>query len=145
MAFLLKATQQVDLTLEVTDKRGNPTAVQNATWSSSDPSVLGVAAGPDGMTATAVAAGPAGTAVVTVDGDADLGDGVSPISGAADFQVVAGDAAIINLVPGLPVEQGGATPPPPDGGTTPPPDGGTLPPDGGATPPPDGGGGTVSG
>lgn len=106
MAFQLKATQQVVAAIgNVTDKRGNPTTVQNPTWTSSDPSVLTVTGAADGMSATAYAAGPVGTASIVLDADADLGDGVTPIQGVAEVEVVAGDAAIVNVMLGTPSEQ----------------------------------------
>lgn len=132
--FVLKATQQVDLSVgNVTDKRGNPTTLQNPTWTSSDPGVLAVTDNGDG-TGLAAAAGPVGVATVIIDADADLGDGVVPIQGTAEVEVVAGDAAVVNITLGTPTEQADPPVPPPDGGGTTPPDGGTVP------PPPAGGG-----
>lgn len=105
--FQLKDTQQIDLALgPVVDKRGNPTTVQNPTWTSSDTSVVTVTASGDGMACVAAAAGPLGTATVTLDADGDLGDGVSPLTSAPfDIEVIAGDAVAINIVPGVPTEQ----------------------------------------
>lgn len=131
--FVLKATQQVPLSVgDVTDKRGNPTTLQNPRWSSSDPGILAVGDNGDG-TGLAAATGPVGVATVVIDADADLGDGVVPIQGTAEVEVVAGDAAVVNITLGTPSEQADPPVPPPDGGTTPP-DGGT--PDGGTVPPP---------
>lgn len=110
MALILRDTEQVDLSYTAVDSRGNPAVVQNPTWESSDSSVVTVTASADGATAVAAAAGPLGSATVTLTGDADLGEGVSPITGVLDIQVVAGNAAVFNITAGTPTEQ---MPPPP--------------------------------
>lgn len=107
--FILRATQSVDLTADAVDKRGNPAAVQDPVWESSDPSVLAISG--TGTTATASAVGGLGIATVTLTADADLGDGVSSLTGLLDIEVVAGDAAVFNISTGTPVEQADATTP----------------------------------
>jgi hypothetical protein len=97
MAFILRDTEQTTLSYTAADARGNAATVQNPTWESSDPSVVTVTASADGSTAVAAAAGPLGTATVTLTGDADLGDGVSPIVGTLDLEVVASNAAVFNI------------------------------------------------
>jgi len=111
MAYVLKDTQETALSVTVLDKRGNPATVQNPGFASSDPAIVAVA--DSGLTAVASAAGPLGTATVTFTGDADMGDGVSPITGVLDIEVVAGDAAITNIVAGTPTEQAAAPAPTP--------------------------------
>lgn len=140
--FSLRDSQQVDASIgAVTDRVGNPTTLQNPAWSSSDESILAVTPGADGTTATFRAVGPLGVASIHLDADADLGDGVEPIQGIVDVEVVAGNATTVNITLGTPTEQAPVVTPPGDGGgTTPPGDGGgTLPPGdgGGTTPPPD--------
>lgn len=110
MSFILKATQQVDLSINVTDKRGNPATVQNPSFASSDEAVVSVV--DEGLTAVASAVGTPGTATVTFTGDADLGEGVSPITGVLDVEVVAGDAAVVNITAGTPAEQAEPAPAP---------------------------------
>lgn len=108
MSYILKATQQVDLSITVTDKRGNPATVQNPSFASSDEAVVSVV--DEGLTAVASAVGTPGTATVTFTGDADLGEGVSPITGVLDVEVVAGDAAVVNITAGTPGRAGRARP-----------------------------------
>lgn len=102
--FLLKATQQVELSVTVTDKRGNPAQVQNGQWESSDESVVTVV---DSGTNSAVvkAVGPVGASTVTYVADVDLGDGVTEATGMLDIEVVAGDASVFNITAGTPSEQ----------------------------------------
>lgn len=126
----IKATQQIEgiAVGDVTDKRGNPTTVQSVTVTSTDPTIVNVVDNGDG-TSTARATGPVGTATIVVDADADLGDGVRSIQGTLEVQVVAGDAAVLNVRTGAITEQADAPTPPADGG------GGVVPP----PPPADGG------
>ena len=104
MAFILKATQQVDLSVTVTDKRGNAAQVENGTWEVDSESVATITDNGNG-TATLKAVGTPGTAVVSYTADADLGDGVQEVEGYLDLEVVAGDAAVFNIVAGTPSEQ----------------------------------------
>lgn len=106
MAFLLKATQNVTLSVgEVRDRKRNPTRIDDPVWSSSDESVLVIAVSEDGMNAAASAVGPLGAATITLTADADLGEGVRPLTGTLDVEVVPGDASVVNIIPGVPTEQ----------------------------------------
>lgn len=106
MAFILKDGQKVPLALVITDSEGNPvTADGDPTWASSDFGLVTIT--PDSGDATkAVAstvAGPGlGTATITAAVDADLGEGVVEVTGTLDIEVVAGDAAIVNIEAGTP-------------------------------------------
>ncbi len=87
--FILTDVQQVPLTVAFADKAGNPANVDGApVWTSSDPTIVTVTAnGADGMSATAVAVGPLGQVQISVAADADLGAGVTTITGVLDIQV----------------------------------------------------------
>lgn len=101
----LRDDQQVGLTIAITDKKGNPAQVDGApTWASSDETVVTVTAAADGMSANVVAVAP-GSARVVVTADADLGAGVTPLTGTLDFSVTAGGATAIAITPGTPVDQ----------------------------------------
>ena len=106
MSFILKDGQKVTLALEITDAEGNPAFGEGApVWESSDPSLVEVVADPDDPTQAVASTVPGpglGTATVTAIVDADLGEGVVPVTGTLDIDVVAGDAAIVNLVAGDP-------------------------------------------
>lgn len=106
LMLILTDSQKVALTFAPKDKRGNPAEVQGPpVWTSSDESVVGLQVADDGLSATAVAAGPIGVAQVSVAADADLGDGVSTITGLLDIQTVAGTATTIDIAAGVPEEQ----------------------------------------
>ncbi len=104
MAFILKATQNVDISVTVTDKKGNQATVQNGTWASDDENVVTVTDNTNNA-ATASAVGTPGMATVTYTADADLGEGVEEVVGTVDIEVVAGNASVFNIVPGVPTEQ----------------------------------------
>lgn len=70
--------------LSITDAHGRPAAVDGVpVWASSDETVLSVIPAADGMSATVDAVG-AGVARISVSADADLGAGVSSITGVSD-------------------------------------------------------------
>lgn len=103
MSLTLSTVQQCDLSINPVDAKGNPAAVDGApVWASSDPTVVSLVA--SGTTATIVAQKP-GTAQVTVSADADLGTGVTTITGVLDVIVVAAQAVAIDIKAGTPVTQ----------------------------------------
>lgn len=118
MATILRDSQQAELSYTATSKRGNATTVADAAWSSSDESIATVTANSAGG-ATVKAVGPTGTATITLTGDADLGEGVKPVRGVLDVEVVAGDAAVFNITVAEPTEQVDAPAPEPTPAPTP--------------------------
>lgn len=89
----LTDSQQVNLKVAFADKAGNAAAVDGApVWTSSDETVLTVAAATDGLSAVATATGKLGTAQVSVSADADLGSGTTTLTGTLDVTVLAGSA-----------------------------------------------------
>ncbi len=106
MTLKLSDIQQADLGIRVVDKAGNPAIVDGSpSWASSDEAVATVQAAPDGMTATVVATGALGTAQVSVQADADLGEGVTPLVGVLDVEVVASAAVGLDITTGTPVDK----------------------------------------
>ncbi len=102
----LTDSQQCDLAIAPVDRKGKAAKVQDGstTWTSSDETVATVEAGADGLTAT-VKAVDLGTCQVNVSADADLGDGVSSLSGSLDVTVVGGQAVSLSVSTGVPSEQ----------------------------------------
>jgi hypothetical protein len=97
MAVQLTDTQQVDLSVQPEDSKGNPTTDSGLSWSEdSGGAVVTLNVSADGNTCT-VAAGQPGTANVTVS------DGT--ISGVEAVSVVAGSAAQLVVSAGNPVDQ----------------------------------------
>lgn len=95
------------VTLTITNASGAPAAVDGApVWATSDATILTVTAAADGMSAL-VSTVAAGTARVSVTADADLGAGVSTITGVSeDVNVTVGplsQASVITFGFGTPV------------------------------------------
>jgi len=104
--LLLTDSQKCALAITIVDKKGNAAKVDGVpSWSSSDESVATVTAAEDGLSASVVAAGPLGTAQINVTADADLGEGVKPIAGVLEVQVVGGETASVAISAGTPEEQ----------------------------------------
>jgi hypothetical protein len=107
VAFVLTDSQQVDITIVPTDRKGNPAQVEGGSiqWLVDNPNLLALAPSADGKTCTVAAVGPLGRAVVTVKADADLGAGVTGLVGTIDIDVTGGTATNVTLTPGAPTEQ----------------------------------------
>jgi hypothetical protein len=104
----LKDSQKVILSATITDKQGQPAQVQNPAWKSTDETVAIVKPSDDGLSALVIAKGP-GTCQINMDGDADLGDGVTEVDAPPyDITVTAGDATTIVLSAGAVAEQDGS-------------------------------------
>lgn len=102
--LILTDVQQVPLAVAFKDAAGNPAAVDGApVWTSSDPTIVTVTASADGLSATAVAVGPLGQAQVSAAADADLGSGVTTITGVLDITVQASEAVNALVTAGTPV------------------------------------------
>lgn len=82
--------------LSITDSKGRAAPVDGIpVWASSDDTVLSVAPAADGMSAV-VSSVAAGTARITVTADADLGAGVTTITGVSeDVDVTSGNVASV--------------------------------------------------
>lgn len=107
MNLVLKATQECDLAVTITDARGNAATVQNPTWESSEPETISVTADPaNPLKAVVKAVGPVDDeSLVTFKADADLGEGVAPIIATLAVVVVAGQATVVEIAAGEVREQ----------------------------------------
>lgn len=94
MATLLNTQQFASVQLSITNAAGQPASVDGApVWASSDATVLTVVAAADGMSADVLAVAPGGPARITVTADADLGPGVTTITGVSEDITVTLDPA----------------------------------------------------
>jgi len=105
--LVLSATQEAIVEAIITDRRGNPAAVQDPQWASLEETAVTVTPDPTNpLKATVKAVGPVDEASqVQFTADADLGDGVKPLIGLLDVVVTAGEATIVELTAGAPTEQ----------------------------------------
>lgn len=101
--IILTDEQQVALAVEFKTGKGNAARVDGTpVWRSSDETIVTLTPAEDGMTATAVTVGPLGTVQVSVEADADLGDGTRLITGVLDIEVRAAEAVQAIVVAGAP-------------------------------------------
>lgn len=114
MAVVLSDTQFVDGQLTPVNKKGKPAPVETGTveYSSSNEAVFTVEEDASDETKFKVVAVGAGTAQLNYSADADLGQGVVPISGFTDIEVTAAQAVTFNVKFEEPKEQE-ETPTPP--------------------------------
>jgi len=94
--------QQVNVTLHPVTATGRPAPVDGApTWTvqSGDSTVT---AASDGMSADLISSDTPGDTVILVEADADLGQGVVPISDIIQLHVAGAQAAALGLVAGDP-------------------------------------------
>jgi|SRR5262245_4904295 len=106
MQLILTATQDAPVTAVCTDSKGNPAPVQGPTWKTSDATIVTLKPDvTDPMKITVSAVGALGAALVTFTADADLGEGTVPIIGTMDVVVNPGQATVVQIQAGAPVEQ----------------------------------------
>lgn len=96
MSVSLTLDQAFNAVVTPKDRAGNPAAIQNPVWASSDETIVSVAPSPDGLACYIDTVG-VGTARVVLSGDADLGEGVRPIVGEIEFVVSAGGAVTLEI------------------------------------------------
>lgn len=102
-----KVTEPKKFAIKITDRFGNEAMVDGApVWAPTDASLADVAIAEDGMSAIVTPKGPIGSLKLQVNADADMGEGVKPLLGEIDLDLVAGDAEVITIaeVP-MPVEE----------------------------------------
>lgn len=102
----LTATQQAPISVDFKDKKGNvaqPDGIPE--WSTDNTDVLSLTPSTDGLSCVAAAVGPLGTATVTMRADAKLGEEVQEVIGTLQIDVGPGDATVVNLNLGTPIEQ----------------------------------------
>jgi hypothetical protein len=98
--------QKCTLSVAFVDAKGNAAPVDGVpAWTVSDGTVLGIEPAADGMLAVITSQGPLGTCQVNVSADADLGAGVTTITGVLDVTVVASQATTVNIATGTPENQ----------------------------------------
>lgn len=109
MATQITSTQKVNVSVTATDVHGNPAPIENVGWDVSDKSILELRAGSNvgENQAEVFAVGPVGTAQVQVKADVQIGEGQKEKTGTLDIEVVASEAAIIQVTAGTPEEIAG--------------------------------------
>lgn len=96
--FTMTDSQKATLSIQPVDKRGNPTTEAGIpVWATSDPAIITITPSSDKLSCDVAAAGPLGSAQVTVS------DGTA--TGILDITIVAGAEASIAISAAVPIEQ----------------------------------------
>jgi hypothetical protein len=104
--LILTDTQEVDLAIKPLDRKGKPAQVDGVPeWTSSDPTIAKLTPSEDGLSAVVVATDNLGSVQIRVMADADLGEGVEPITGVLDLEIAGGKAVSLGIIAGTPREQ----------------------------------------
>ncbi len=113
MSLILTDEQKCTLSVVFKTAAGNPAKVDGVPqWSVSDSNLLALTNSVDGMSVVITTVGPLGTAQVNVTADADLGEGVRPITGTLDVEVHAAEAVAVGISAGVPEVKDSVTPTP---------------------------------
>lgn len=106
MTVTMTIAQKVAASIVLTDAHGNPAVCDGLPlWAASEPGALELIPSLDGFSCEIVALGPIGAFQVTVNVDADLGEGVRPLVGILDFNLVAGEAVTMGFAVSAPIAQ----------------------------------------
>lgn len=100
----LKVTQMVPLIAKGKDKKKNDAEVENPVFSVDDETLATIVVGADGVPML-VPQGPLGAVTVKCDADGLIGDGVKPLHFEGAVNLVAGDAEVLDIQFGAPVDQ----------------------------------------
>lgn len=104
--LILTDVQKVKLKVNPVSKAGNFSPVDGAPkWSTSNEGMVTLNVSEDGMSCEVVATGALGTTQVSVVADADLGDGVTELTGTLDIEVKASAAVTLGLEVGTPEDK----------------------------------------
>jgi hypothetical protein len=97
--------QKVTASIQPVDAKGNPASIDGlAVWTSSSTDVASVQnVSPDSLSAEIVPGSSIGSCQINVQADADLGAGVTNITGILDVNVVAGQAVGFTITTAPPV------------------------------------------
>ncbi len=103
--MFLKVSQKLPITLAIKDIKGNAAKVDGAPkWAVTDEALASLVVAEDGMSAELTPSGAVGAFKVQVLADADLGEGIKEIVGELSVELVAGDAAVVELSAGVAVD-----------------------------------------
>ncbi len=101
----LRDDQKQRLSINPVDAKGKPALLDGVpTWAGSDDTVVTVEAAPDGLSAMVTGVTP-GTARVVVTADADLGSGVTPLTGFVEYTITGGTAVALTITEDPPASQ----------------------------------------
>src|SRR5262245_38992599 len=105
VAVQITSTQRQTLSIAFVDGKGNPAPIDGeAQWAVDNPNVLALTPSPGGLACTIAAVGPLGTALVSIQADADMGSGYTAVAGTYAVEVIAGQATAV-VITGGPISE----------------------------------------
>lgn len=103
--FQLRKGYEVDVAVGFVDDQGNPAQIDGApVWGIADPDVGTIKPASDGMSAVLQGTGDVvgSKTVLTVEADADLGEGIVPVLVSEEVQLISGKASVASIGFGQP-------------------------------------------
>lgn len=99
--MFLKVSDQLPLSVELKDKFGNKALSDGKpSWAVTDEALASLEVAEDGMSAVLSPKGLVGALKVQVSADADLGEGIKPIIGELDIDLLPGEAVSVEIKAG---------------------------------------------
>mgnify|MGYP000302343798 CR=1 FL=1 len=96
--MILTPSQETVASIVILDANDNPASIDGVPqWAVSDPNIATVEPSADGRTAIVRPVGGTGLTQISVTCDADLGEGVEPLVGVGDIEVIGGKATVVRL------------------------------------------------
>lgn len=104
-AMEMTYTQKTTVTPKFFDKDGHPTKVDGApAWFADNTDVISLEPASDGLSCVIKSVGAIGTANITMQADAKIGEGTSDLFGTLSINVIAGEATQVTLEASTPEE-----------------------------------------
>lgn len=102
----MTSSQKATCTVAFKDKKGHPAPVDGSPiWGVDNSELVSIVPSEDGLSCEVSAVGPLGTALVSVQADADMGEGIVPVAGTLEVELVSGAATVVEITAGEPTEQ----------------------------------------
>ena len=98
--FQLRKGYEADVSVSFFDDAGAPASVDGAPrWTMGDPAVMTIVPAEDGMSAVLQGTGEVigSMTSLTVEADADLGEGIVPVTVSEELQLVSGQATVASF------------------------------------------------
>ncbi|MER2528721.1 MAG: hypothetical protein ABTR07_12400 [Candidatus Competibacter denitrificans] len=114
MTFRIATNQKITLHLTATDKAQRPAPIENVTWSLMNDFEDLATINPNGMSATIIAHGEAGTVEGEVRADSRIGEGENILVGAFIIEIVPLEASHLIITADEPIDIAAASDPQPE-------------------------------
>jgi hypothetical protein len=101
----IQTLQFSDVSVTITDRRGNPAPVDGVpVWATDNSDLVTLEPAADGLSCKVTTGTMAGTATVQMTADADLGSGSVPLIGTLELVITTPPATVVTLTPSAPAD-----------------------------------------